>query len=150
MLCLFFLYDGWCLCYFDYVCMRFVLFLSYPTLSYPTLSYPTLSYPTLSYPTLSYPILPYAILPYPTLSYPTLSYPILSYPILSYPILSSKFYIAHKGKIGHEIGPYIGPYREGPISPKPKSHLCPAVWDALRGEFIRSSFKVLETPSKTL
>jgi len=32
-------------------------------------------------------------------------------------------------KIGPYIGPYIGygPYREGPISPKPKSQLCPGV-----------------------
>ena len=31
------------------------------------------------------------------------------------------------------MGPY-GPYREGPISPKPRSQLCPGGWGALRGE----------------
>ena len=46
------------------------------------------------------------------------------------------------------IGPY-GPYREGPIRPKPKSHICPAGWGALRGKSLQSFFGNLENPSKS-
>jgi len=44
----------------------------------------------------------------------------------------------------------IGPYKEGPISPKPKSHLCPAVWGALQGKHLQSFFGNLENPSNKL
>jgi len=59
---------------------------------------------------------------------------------------------AHKGKIGPKIGPYIGPYgpyREGPISPKPKSHLCPGVGAPFGRTFFKHVSEILKINQKT-
>jgi hypothetical protein len=36
----------------------------------------------------------------------------------------------------------------GPMGPEPNSHLCPAVWGALRGEIIHLFFRFLENYQK--